>query len=387
MSNQVTRSHRNLEITERAPIARGLEKWVGLPLNMIELIGYYVIVAPLTWILRHLDTLSYKLEGTKLRTVLQNLIFPFTITVSLIVAFEMASRGATFDSIALIALVFGIKGLYSATLERLMPYSRKWLEGDNDMSVDIMMLISGAFWNGFAKYLMAVLFVVSLVEFLEPYGHGLWPSELPGVVQVFLFLLIKDFFRYWLHRAMHENPFLWRFHAAHHSVKRLYWLNGIRSHPIEVVGQAFFYVLPFALLQPSAEIIMVSIFMQLSIGMFQHSNIDLNLHFWEYIFSIGDNHRYHHYPNKDVGDSNYGGEFIVWDILFGTFHKVKGERPHDEIGIGTAPNYPMTMAGLMIAPFLPDQKVFGPDDEAKAADDSQADSASNSLTGQMPQQG
>lgn len=358
----------NKTLPASAPVARLMERWVGLPLNLLEAIGYILIVMPLTWILRHLDVLSYKLEGTRLRTVLQHMIFPLTITVSFVIAFEMASRGATFESIAVIAAVFGMKGLYAAILERLMPFSRKWLEGDNDMSVDIMMLISGAFWNGFAKYLMAVLFVVSLVEFLEPYGHGLWPSQLPGVVQVLLFILIKDFFRYWLHRAMHENAFLWRFHATHHSVKRLYWLNGIRSHPVEVVGQAFFYVLPFALLQPSAEIIMVSIFMQLSIGIFQHSNIDLKLGFWEYIFSIGDNHRYHHYPNKEVGDSNYGGEFIVWDILFGTFHKVKGERPHDQIGIGTAPNYPMTMAGLLIAPFLRDQKVFGPERESMGED-------------------
>lgn len=361
MSAHKANSISNRKMTMRAPVARLLERTVGFPLNAMEWLGSYLIVRPLNLTLRHLDALSYRLEGTRLRGFLQHAIFPFTIITSFLVAFELASRGATFESASLIALVFGGMGLYAAILERLMPFSRNWLEGENDVSVDVMMLISGALWNGFAKYLIAALFLVNLVEMLEPYGHGLWPSHLPAAVQVLLFILIKDFFRYWLHRAMHENAFLWRFHATHHSVKRLYWLNGIRSHPVEVVGQALLYALPFALLQPSAEIIMVSIFMQLGIGMFQHSNIDLKLGFWEYIFSIGDNHRYHHYPNKEVGDSNYGGEFIVWDILFGTFHKVKGERPHDRIGIGTAPYYPMTMAGLMIAPFLPDQKVFGPE--------------------------
>ena len=120
--------------------------------------------------------------------------------------------------------------------------------------------------------------------------------------------------------------------------------------------QAILFAAPFALLQPSAEIVMVAVFMQLSIGLFQHSNIDLKLGFWEYLFSIGDNHRYHHYPDKQIGDCNYGGEFIVWDILFGTFHKVKGERPSDNIGIGGSPNYPMTLTGLLIAPFLKNQR-------------------------------
>ncbi|MEP2810110.1 sterol desaturase family protein [Parasphingorhabdus sp.] len=351
--------YQNRSLPPRARTARLLEKWVGMPLNIVEAFGSYVIVRPMNWALRHFDGLSYKLEGTLLRRVLQHVIFPATLLFSLVFGFYLAGNKVTFDSILTLALVPVVIGLYVAPLERLMPFSRNWLEGGNDTSVDLMMFVSGAFWNGFAKYLMQVLFIVSLVEILEPLGHGLWPSYLPGVVQVFLFILVKDFFRYWLHRAMHEVPFLWRFHAAHHSVKRLYWLNGIRSHPIEVAGQAILFAIPYALLQPSAEIIMVSILMQLSIGIFQHSNIDLKLGFWEYIFSIGDNHRYHHYPNKEVGDSNYGGEFIVWDILFGTFHKVKGERPHDQIGIGTAPNYPMTMAGLLIAPFLPDQKVFG----------------------------
>ncbi|GAB5502315.1 sterol desaturase family protein [Pyruvatibacter sp.] len=363
-----TSALKNKTLPPTSRMAYRLEKWAGLPFNLLELIGAYLLVMPMNWALRHLDGLSYRLEGTLLRRVLQHTIFPAALIFSLWLGFEFAANGVTFNSLLTLALVPVIIGLIVAPIERLMPFSRKWLEGGNDTTVDIIFFVSGAFWNGFGQYLLQVLFILSLIEVLEPYGHGLWPSELPGVVQVFLLILIKDFFRYWLHRAMHEVPFLWRFHAAHHSVKRLYWLNGIRSHPVEVVMQVFFYALPFALLQPSPEIAMVAILMQLCIGVFQHGNMDLKLRFWEYIFSIGDNHRYHHYPNKEVGDSNYGGEFIVWDILFGTFHNPANERPSDNIGIGTAPNYPMTVAGLLIAPFLPDQKVFGPESEQASSE-------------------
>lgn len=360
-SDQLHVQYRNRSLRSHSRLGWALEKWVGIPLNLVEAIGSYILVRPMNWALRRLDGLSYKFEGTLLKQILQHVLFPATIIAGLFIGFWVAGAGASLQSITTLALIPVVIGLFVAPLERLMPYSRNWLEGGNDTSVDLMMFVSGAFWNGFARYLISALFLVGLVEAMEAYGHGLWPVHLPGVVQVFLFILIKDFFRYWLHRALHEVPFLWRFHAAHHSVKRLYWLNGIRSHPVEVVGQAVLFALPYALLQPPAEIILVAILMQLTIGIFQHANLDLKLGFWEYIFSIGDNHRYHHYPDKGVGDSNYGGEFIVFDILFGTFHKVKGERPHDNIGIGTAPNYPMTMAGLYIAPFLPDQKVFGSD--------------------------
>lgn len=346
----------NRHIPKRARIARGIETWLGAPFLALEFILNWVLVKPTRWFWQRLDGLSYKLEGTFLRKVLSHTVFPFTIALSLFLGFKLIENGITSLTIVGFALIPIIFGLYCAPLERLMPYSRKWLEGGNDTAVDTIMYISGAFWSGISGLIVSALFIVGMVEALEPYGHDLWPNHWNPIVQVFLFILIKDFFRYWFHRALHEIPFLWRIHAAHHSVERLYWLNGIRAHPLEIVSQALWYAIPLALVQPSAEIALVAVILQLSIGIFQHSNIDLELGWWEYIFSIGDNHRYHHYPDKGIGDSNYGGEFIVWDILFGTFHNPRDERPHDNIGIGTAPEYPMTVAGLYIAPFMPNQK-------------------------------
>ncbi|NQY95525.1 MAG: sterol desaturase family protein [Henriciella sp.] len=354
----------NRRMPKKAPIARFLETWLGAPLHALEFILQWVLVKPTRWFWRHLDSLSYKLEGTRLRKVLAHTIFPFTLILSFFIGYRLVENGITSLTLLGFVLLPIIFGLYCAPLERLMPYSRKWLEGGNDTAVDIIMYFSGAFWSGISGLIVSALFIIGIVEMLEPYGHNLWPDDWNLIIQVTLFILIKDFFRYWFHRALHEIPALWRIHAAHHSVERLYWLNGIRAHPLEIVSQAIFYAIPLALVQPSAEVALVAVILQLSIGIFQHSNIDLELGWWEYIFSIGDNHRYHHYPDKGIGDSNYGGEFIVWDILFGTFHNPRDERPHDNIGIGTAPDYPMTVAGLYLAPFLPNQKtVFRAEDD------------------------
>mgnify|MGYP001421444279 CR=1 FL=1 len=43
------------------------------------------------------------------------------------------------------------------------------------------------------------------------------------------------------------------------------------------------------------------------------------LGFLEYIFVTPSNHRVHHAQNEDYLDANYGGVFIFWDRLFGTF--------------------------------------------------------------------
>lgn len=354
----------NRKIPTHAKFARFLETWLGAPLTLLEVFLQWVLVKPTRWMWRHLDHWSYKLEGTLLRKILSNTLFPFTLILSCWIGMKLVENGVTSLTLVGFVLLPILYGLYCAPFERLMPYSRNWLEGGNDTAVDIIMYFSGAFWSGISKLIVSALFIVGTVEMLEPYGHDLWPDQWHPIIQVTLFILIKDFFRYWFHRALHEVPFLWRIHAAHHSVERLYWLNGIRAHPLEIIGQAIFYAIPLALVQPSAEIAMIAVILQLSIGIFQHSNIDLNLGWWEYIFSIGDNHRYHHYPDKGIGDSNYGGEFIVWDILFGTFHNPRDERPHDQIGIGTAPDYPMTVAGLYLAPFMPNQKsVFREDNE------------------------
>ncbi|MEM7359383.1 MAG: sterol desaturase family protein [Pseudomonadota bacterium] len=364
---------KNRGLPARARLAATLEKWVGVPFHLMELILSFLIVRPSQFVLSFCDALSYKIEGTLFKEILSRTIFPLTLIITLIIGFKFAENGVTLGSLTALSLILVVYGAIFAPIERLMPFSRDWLDGGNDMSVDLMMFFSGVFWSIISKFLLSVLLITTLIDWLAPYGRAIWPSFLPGVVEVFLFILIKDFFRYWYHRWMHEIPFMWRWHAVHHSAERLYWLNGIRSHPLEIIVQTLIWAVPLALLQPPAEIVMISVLMALSIGIFQHANIEAKLGFWEYIFSIGDLHRYHHHPTKEIGDSNYGGEFIVWDILFGTFHKPKGERPTDKIGIGKLPNYPQTMAGLMIAPFLPDQKVMGKEEthvDAKLAPES-----------------
>ncbi len=358
----------NRTLPELSPTAKKIEHWLGMPFNVLERVGYHVAARPMQYLLRKIDALSYRIEGTLFRKILTHAIFPVVIVITAIIGVEFAEQGVTFGSLTALTLILLSYGLIFAPIERLIPWSRAWLEGGNDFSVDLMMYYSGIFWSVVSGFVVKVLLFAQILAWLEPYGHSLWPSQLPLIAQVFLFLLLKDFFRYWYHRWMHEIPFMWRWHAVHHSVERLYWLNGIRSHPLELFVQTLIWAIPLALLQPSAEVAMIGVLMSLSIGVFQHANIDAKLGFWEYIFSIGDNHRYHHYNTDGIGDSNYGGDFILWDILFGTFHNPRGERPLENIGIGSSPNYPQNMAGLLIAPFLPDQKVFGPasSDEASS---------------------
>ena len=63
-------------------------------------------------------------------------------------------------------------------------------------------------------------------------------GRLPWLVQFFLAIFVADLAEYAIHRAFHTVPFLWRFHAIHHSSKALDWLAGSRSHLVDDVRGA-----------------------------------------------------------------------------------------------------------------------------------------------------
>ena len=60
-------------------------------------------------------------------------------------------------------------------------------------------------------------------------------GSLPLLVQVPALLLVADFTQYWVHRTFHAVPFLWPFHAIHHSVEEMDWLAGSRLHLVDVI--------------------------------------------------------------------------------------------------------------------------------------------------------
>ena len=55
-------------------------------------------------------------------------------------------------------------------------------------------------------------------------------QSLPMWAQFLLAVFVADLAQALLHRAYHNTPWLWRFHAVHHSTRRMDWLAGSRTH-------------------------------------------------------------------------------------------------------------------------------------------------------------
>jgi sterol desaturase/sphingolipid hydroxylase (fatty acid hydroxylase superfamily) len=335
--------------------SRSLEKAehiLGRVIRPLEQFSHRYLLATNRWLLARIDPLSYALEGTLTKKILQVTIYPCIMILTLVVGFALVKNGIhttyTFGGYVVSLIVLG---LLFAPLERLIPFSRKWLN-DNDEPTDVILFFGN---HAFERYISSPLQLVTitvLIQKISPYvSLDLWPSQWPPVIQVFLLLTIVDFFRYWYHRWEHENEFLWRWHSVHHSSERLYWFNGLRVHPLEPLVQGILWGIPLAFVNAPAEIAFVTGFFKSTNSRFQHTNMDLILGPFDYIFSTPKNHRYHHSKKLSEGNSNYAGDVILWDLIFGTFHMPKGKKPSDDIGLADLPNYPQHWVGLMLAPF------------------------------------
>ena len=66
----------------------------------------------------------------------------------------------------------------------------------------------------------------------------------PIWLQFIEIMVLTDLTQYWVHRVFHRVPFLWSFHAVHHSAQTMDWLAGSRMHVVEIVVLRGITVIP-----------------------------------------------------------------------------------------------------------------------------------------------
>jgi len=243
-----------------------------------------------------------------------------------------------------------LSALFVVGLEWLIPARDEWKPNKYDVKNDAVYM---AVIQLVLPKLLGLFFVLSLIEPLNHHGfaiENLWPHDWPLLGQLILMLVLAEFFRYWLHRAAHENAFLWRFHAVHHAPVRLYWLNVGRFHFVDKSLQFLFDVLPFMLLGVGEAVIALYIVCYSINGFFQHSNICLKFGWLNYLLSSAELHRWHHSKLTHESNRNYGNNLIIWDWVFGTWFLPKN-RLVGSLGIRN-PHYPISFIDQLKTPFI-----------------------------------
>lgn len=284
-----------------------------------------------------------------LRRGVSRALFPVVFVSVLVSATYWLRTGVEPDLVVLTHSVASV--VVVALMEIWLTYERRWRHSHGDVGPDVMhMLVSNIGMSAFTSALIIPGCVMLATWLSSRMGLTLWPTEWPLVLQGLLAIVISELPYYWFHRLSHEVEFLWRFHSVHHSVPRLYWLNAGRFHPVDAFIGYVVQAAPLVILGASPEALAWHAIFLSTHGPFQHSNIDLRLGPLNWVFSMAELHRWHHSRDAEEGNTNYGGNIILWDVVFGTRFLPK-RKPSADIGVCGMPEYPTSYLGQLAAPF------------------------------------
>lgn len=163
-------------------------------------------------------------------------------------------------------------------------------------------------------------------------GAAVWPARWPVLAQALLLYFASDLIYYWIHRAIHRWPLLWRMsgHGFHHAFQNLHTINAGANHPLELVSLTLPLVLLAALLGPPDTAVGMAGILLLANATLAHANLRMDTPGVRLLFTGSDQHRRHHSAVFEDSNSNYACNAILWDRLFGTFSR----GPVAQTGIG-----------------------------------------------------
>jgi sterol desaturase/sphingolipid hydroxylase (fatty acid hydroxylase superfamily) len=183
-------------------------------------------------------------------------------------------------------------------------------------------------------------------------------GRLPWLVQLLLAVLVADMAEYWIHRAFHTVPWMWRFHAIHHSSKALDWIAGSRAHVVEDVAVRGFILIPMMLIFPRGINVAYLFFVNFH-ATWAHCNFGPTIKWLEPFLVQPRYHHWHHTSEKEAIDKNFAIHFPWIDKIFGTYFLPAGNKWPDTYGLDneTIPDhfwaqffYPLTRRKATEAP-------------------------------------
>ncbi|HEV8592211.1 MAG TPA: sterol desaturase family protein [Pyrinomonadaceae bacterium] len=272
---------------------------------------------------------------TFLKTVVKYGLYPFLLLSVVVVAWSAISLKWDYKfvyGVTTLALVISL-----ILIETLVPLSRNWKMTKQSFFRDI-------------KYIGVDIVVISLMQsafgvvaiYYSENVRGLFTNT-PVVLAVVGYLLVYEFFQYWMHRYYHEGKgplgrFLGNAHLAHHLPDKVYVVMHAVFNPINAFISVIVVQTPLILLGiPPAAAFAASLLIDLQSAV-SHFNVDIRAGFLNYIFIGTETHRYHHSADGK-GAMNYGNTLSIWDIVFGTFYYKPNSIPK-RLGVDDPVQFP-----------------------------------------------
>jgi sterol desaturase/sphingolipid hydroxylase (fatty acid hydroxylase superfamily) len=210
-------------------------------------------------------------------------------------------------------------------------------------------------------------------------AHRWIPASLTGAfahsslaVRFIVALLVTEVGFYWGHRWCHEIPFLWRFHAVHHSPTHIDWLVNSRGHPVDFIFTRLCGLVPLFVLGlgnpiagDSATIPVVVMLLGPTWGFFIHANVRWRFGPLEWLVATPAFHHWHHTNDGPALINKNYAPMLPWvDRVFGSYYLPKDRQPSI---YGTHTAVPPSLAGQLLDPFAPSSRYGSIDSTASAA--------------------
>ncbi len=191
-------------------------------------------------------------------------------------------------------------------------------------------------------------------------AHRMVPGAVQATVTAWPFwlraamgLVVGEVGFYWGHRWSHAIPFLWRFHAIHHSAEHMDFMVHTRVHPVDMVftrlaGLTPLYVLGLAgPLSASGSLVALLLTLTATMwGFFIHANLRWRLGPLEWLVATPAFHHWHHTLAEPL-DRNFASMLPWLDRLFGTYHLPRGQWPAT---YGIKAELPRSLVGQLLHP-------------------------------------
>jgi len=238
-------------------------------------------------------------------------VVALVVTVVLVIVALAARSGAVFGLVVLAAIFIPLERLASLHPQKILRPLWK---------TDVVHLLVNRILTTAA---LVVALAVPAIILHQVLGTGMADAvrTQPFWMQFIEALAITELTGYWAHRASHQVPLLWRFHAVHHSISEMDWLAAGRLHPVDQAFAGACVIAPLYLLGFSRQTFGAYLIVSTLWAIFIHANVRFTFGPLAWLVSTPAYHHWHHTNDAGQINHNYAGQLPALDMLFGTFHR------------------------------------------------------------------
>lgn len=147
------------------------------------------------------------------------------------------------------------------------------------------------------------------------YDYPLW--YIP--ISIVIYLIIHDFYYYWLHKWMHVSPRLRKYHMSHHQSVNTTAFTSFSFHPVESLLQALIVPIILMIVPMSLLAVMITLFLMTLSAIINHAGVEVyplskKFKFFQKHIIGATHHDIHHRNLK----KNFGLYFTFWDRIMKT---------------------------------------------------------------------